>query len=86
MKYILMIATAAFMGAVHAGDKMHVDEMDKIVFGHPVFNGFVPPVVSGDDESEPKEFPPVPYLDQPKLHGPLTPNERVDVGHSAFDK
>lgn len=77
------IASVAY--AQDKGDKQYMDDMDAIVYGHPVFNGFRPPIMAGDDESKAEDLAPVPYLNQPRLHGPLTANERIDAGHAAFE-
>jgi hypothetical protein len=87
MRSLIFSATVALLlvGVAHAGDKMQMNEMDVIVYGHPVFavEGFVPPIVAADSEGE--TFALIAYLPQPTLRGALTPQERIDAGHSAFE-
>jgi hypothetical protein len=62
-----------------------MDEMDAVVHGRPVFaiEGFEPPIVADSDEGETLVL--IPYLPRPTLRDPLTPKERIDAGHSAFE-
>ena len=59
--------------------------MGVLVYGRPVYpiEGFVSPIVADSDEGE--TFALIPYLPQPTLRGPLSPKERIDAGHSAFE-
>ena len=83
MRSLSFGATVALslVGVAHAGDRLHMDEMDAVVHGRPVFaiEGFEPPIVADSDEGETFALP------QPMLRGPLSPKERIDAGHSAFD-
>ena len=87
MRSLIFGATVALslVGVAHADDKMQMNEMDVIVYGHPVFavEGFVPPIVAADSDGE--TFALIAYLPQPTLRGALTPKERIDAGHSAFE-
>ena len=87
MRSLIFSAAVALslMGIAYAGDQLYMDEMDVLVYGRPVYpiEGFVPPIVADSDEG--KTFALIPYLTQPTLRGPLSPKERIDAGHSAFD-
>jgi len=83
MRSLIFSAAVALslMGIAYAGDQLYMDEMDVLVYGRPVYpiEGFVPPIVADSDEGETFALP------QPMLRGPLSPKERIDAGHSAFD-
>src|SRR5215468_6528815 len=86
MRSVIFGAAVALslVGIAHAGDQLYMDERDVIVHGRPVYpiEGFVPPIVADSDEGE---LALIQYLPQPTLRGPLSPKERIDAGHSAFD-
>ena len=88
MRSLIFGATVALslVGVAHADDKMQMNEMDVIVYGRPAFavEGFVPPIVAYSNGDETR-FARIAYLPQPTLRGALTPQERIDAGHSAFE-
>ena len=87
MRSLIFGATLALslVGLAHAGDKMQVNEMDLVIYGRPAFavQGFVPPIVADSDDTE--TFARIAYLPEPTLRGALTPQERIDAGHSVFE-
>lgn len=87
MRSLIFGATVALslVGVAHGGDKMQMNEMDVVVYGRPAFavQKFVPPIVADSDDAE--TFARIAYLPQPTLSGALTPQERIDAGHSAFE-
>jgi hypothetical protein len=75
------------------GDRLHMTDMDTIIFGKPVFSidGKLPfrfelPILARDDKYELIVIAPVPYLPMPRLRGPFDPIERIDAGHKAFER
>ena len=85
MRSLIFGATLSLVGIAHAGDKMQMNEMDAVAYGRPAFavKGFVLPIVADSDDAE--TFARIAYLPQPTLRGALTPQERIDAGHSAFE-
>jgi hypothetical protein len=87
MRSLIFGATVAMslVGVAHAGDKMQMNEMDTIVYGRPAFavEGFAPPIVAESDEDQ--TIARIAYLAGPTLRSALTPQERIDAGHSAFE-
>jgi hypothetical protein len=79
------IVAMSLVGGAHASDEMRMNETDSIVYGRPAFavEGFARPIVAESDEDKP--IAQIGYLAQPTLRSALSPQERIDAGHSALE-